>query len=166
MTCAPVRDELSPDGRTLVQWSESDGRMSHVIRTPTILDAAGGETILRCGDSGYDASIAWGEDSGFDIDLRHYWRPETLRLEVDRARDSFRASGVGGDGPPHPLGALSAFVEAHFTGADGERAAAGEAAGQAQAERLARERRSGARVLWIMVALGAGAAMWALFFRR
>jgi hypothetical protein len=160
-----LADELSPDGRTLVKWSESDGRMSHVIRTPTILDAASGETILRCGDSGYDASIAWGADGRFDVDLRHYWRPETLRLKVDRAGGSFRASGAGGDGPPHPLDTLSAFVEGHFTGADAERAAAGEAAGRAWAERLARERRSGARALWIILALGAGAAIWALFFR-
>lgn len=67
-----VRDELSPDGRTLVRWAESDGRMSHVIRTPTIVDAAGGETILLLGDDGYDVTIGWGEDGGFDIDLRHY----------------------------------------------------------------------------------------------
>jgi hypothetical protein len=160
-----LADELSPDGRTLVRWVESDGRMSHVIRTPTILDVASGETILRCGDSGYDASIAWGEEGGFDIDLRHYWRPETLRLKVDRAGGSFRASGVGGEGPPHPLDALGAFVEAHFTGADAERAAAGAAARRASEERLVRDRRGGARASWIMLALGAGAAIWALFFR-
>jgi hypothetical protein len=124
------QDELSPDGRTLVRWAESDGRMSHVIRTPTIVDAAGGGTILQVGDSGYDAAIIWGEDGRFDIDLRHYWRPETLKLRVDRAGGIFHTIGATGDGPPHPIAALSAFVEAHFTGADAKREAAGRAAGR------------------------------------
>jgi hypothetical protein len=163
------QDELSPDARTLVQWAASDGRMSHVIRTPTILDAATGAAILQLGDSGYDATIDWGADGAFDIDLRHYWRPETLRLRVDRAGGTFRTARPGGGeesaGPPHPLGELSAFVEAHFTAGDAEREAAGIAAGLVRAERLARERRSGARALWIMLALGAGAAVWALFFK-
>jgi hypothetical protein len=60
-----MSDELSPDGRTVVRWAESDGRMSHVIRTPAIVDAASGEAILSCADSGYDAGIVWGEDGGF-----------------------------------------------------------------------------------------------------
>lgn len=162
----PADEELSPDGRTLVRWAVSDGRMSHIIRTPTILDAAGGEVILRVADTGYDAAILWGADGGFEIDLRHYWRPETLRLKVDRAAGTFRATGADGDGPPHPLAALSRFVETHFTAGDAEREAAGRAAGRARLDRLARDRRSGTRALWAMLALGLGAAIWALFFRR
>jgi hypothetical protein len=158
-----AQDELSPDGRTLVQWSESDGRMSHVIRTPTIIDAASGDTILKLGDSGYDATVGWGEDGGFDLDLRHYWRSGTLRLTVDPAGGTFRIAGADDSSPSHPLRALSAFIEDHFTAAD--RAASASAAGPSLEERLARERRSGNRALWILLALGAGAAIWALFLR-
>ena len=157
-----MQDELSPDGRTLVQWSESDGRMSHVIRTPTILDAAGGGTILKLGDSGFDATIGWGADGGFDVDLRHYWRAGTLRLTVDRSAGTFRISGAGDDHPPHPLGELSAFVEDHFTAAD--RAAMKTAPGLSLEERLEGQLRSGSRATWLMLALAAGAAIWALLF--
>ena len=161
-----VSEEVSPDRRTLVRWSVSDGRMSHIIRTPTIVDADSGEILLRLGDSGYDAAIAWGPDGGFDIDLRHYWRPETLRLRVDRGAGAFHILGDGDEGPAKELAGLSRFVEAHFTAGDAARELAGLQAGQARAERLAHERRSGTRALWIMLALGAAAAIWALFFRR
>ena len=157
------QDELSPDGRTLVRWSESDGRMSHVIRTPTIVDADGGAPILELADSGFDAQILWAENGGFDIDLRHYWRPGTLRLTVDRAAGTFRISGAPEAGSPHPLAELSAFVEAHYQAA--EREAARNPPGPSLDERLARERRSGNRALLILLGLGAAAAIWALFFR-
>ena len=154
-----AQDELSPDGRTLVRWAESDGRMSHVIRTPNIVDAASGDTILQCGDSGFDAAIAWREDGGFDIDLRHYWRPGTLRLTVDRAAGTFRVADAEDGRAPHPLGALSAFVEARFRAA--EREAAKSPAGRSEeAERLRSE-----WPLWLL-AVGLCVAIWALFFRR
>jgi hypothetical protein len=158
-----LQDELSPDGETLVQWSESDGRMSHVIRTPTMIDAASGETILRLGDSGYDATIGWGEHGGFDLDLRHYWRAGTLRLTIDRATGIFRIAGADDAAAPHPLGTLSAFVEAHFATADRE--AAAQAARQMLARMVTRQRRGGAWALWILLAIGVGAGSWALFFR-
>lgn len=157
-----MQDELSPDGRTLVQWSESDGRMSHIIRTPAIVDAAGGGTILKLGDSGFDATIDWGADGGFDIDLRHYWRAGTLRLTVDRSGGTFRIAGAGDEHPPHPLGELSVFVEDHFTAADRE--AMSDAVGLSLEERLEGQLRSGSRALWIMLALAAGAAIWALLY--
>ena len=158
-----VWEESSPDGRTLVRWVENSGRMSHVIRTPTITDAATGEIILRLGDSGYDAEIDWREDGGFAIDLRHYWRPETLRLSVDRAGGTFRIGGAGGESAPHPLPILSRFVEAHFTAGDAEREAEGRATTLARAERLARQQESGRRALWLLLAVAAGATLWALF---
>jgi hypothetical protein len=155
-----MQEELSPDQRTLVIWSESDGRMSHVIRTPAIVDAAGGGTILKLGDSGYDATIDWGGDGGFDLDLRHYWRAGTLRLTVDRSAGTFRIAGAGDDQPAHRLGELSAFVEDHFTAADRE--AMRNATDLSLEERLERQLRSGSRALWLMLAIGAGAAIWAL----
>lgn len=155
-------DELSPDKQTLVIWSESDGRMSHVIRTPAISDAVGGGTVLKLADSGYDATIEWNADGGFDIDLRHYWRAGTLRLTVDRSAGRFRISGAGDDQPEHPIGELSAFVEEYFTAADRE--AMRNAPAPSLEERVERQLRSGSRALWLMLAIGAGAAIWALLF--
>jgi hypothetical protein len=160
-----MEDELSPDGRTLVRWSESDGRMSHVIRTPSILDAATGERILQCRDSGFDASIGWRDDGGFDIDLRHYWRAGTLRVTVDRAAGTFRMAGVGEAQPYHKLGELSAFVEAHFQAADREAMKKGPT-GPLLEDRLEHGLRSNKRALWLMLAIGLTAAIWASFFRR
>ncbi|MBV9883007.1 MAG: hypothetical protein JO276_08370 [Sphingomonadaceae bacterium] len=107
-------DELSSDGRTLVRWAVSDGRMSHIIRTPAIVDAASGRPILRCGDSGFDATIAWGEEGRFAIDLRHYWRPGTLGIAVDRSAGTFRVTGPDAEASPRPIETLSAFVAARF----------------------------------------------------
>ena len=154
-----MEDELSPDGRTLVRWAESDGRMSHVIRTPTIVDAASGAKILELSDSGFDASIIWGEGGRFDIDLRHYWRAGTLRLTVDRAGDSFRIADAEDTRPANPLGEIGAFVEAHFKAADREAAKAG-APPSYEAERFRSE-----WPLWV-VAVAIMVAIWALFFRR
>jgi hypothetical protein len=162
----PVWEESSPDGRILVRWVENAGRMSHVIRTPEILDTATGDTILRLGDSGYDAEIVWSQDGGFELALRHYWRPETLRLKVDRAGGTFRIAGAGGESAPHPLLILSRFIEAHFTAGDAAREAEGRAAANARTYRLARQQRSGKRALWLLLALVAGAALLALFGAR
>jgi hypothetical protein len=160
-----MEDELSPDGRTLVQWSQSDGRMSHVICTPNIFDAASGESILRCRDSGFDASIAWRDDGGFDIDLRHYWRAGTLSVTVDRAAGTFRMAGGGEAQPSHKLGELSAFVEAHFQAADRAAMKKGPP-GPLLEDRLEHQLRSNARALWLLLAFGLAAAIWALFLRR
>ena len=162
----PVWEERSPDGRTLVRWVENAGRMSHVIRTPKIVDAATGETILRLGDTGYDAEIFWRDEGGFEIDLRHYWRPETLRLIVDRAGGTFRIAGAGGESAPHPLPILSRFVEAHFTAGDAAREADERAAVLARAARLARRRIDGKRALWLLLALAGAGALLALFGMR
>jgi len=159
-------DEASPDGRTLVRWSESDGRMSHVIRTPTIVDAESGQTILRFGDGGFDAEIAWGTDGCFDIDLRHYWRPGTLRLRVDRAASTFQVCAADGAEPAQPLAGLSDFIEVYFAAAEAVQAADARAAAYERTRRLAREWGSSMRALWIVLAFGAGAAIWALFFRH
>jgi hypothetical protein len=159
-----MEDELSPDGRTLVKWSESDGRMSHVIRTPTVVDAASGDTILRCSDSGFDASIIWGADGGFDIDLRHYWRAGTLRVAIDRAAGSFRIAGAGDEHPARPLGELSAFVEAHFSATDRE--AMTNRSGTLLEDRLEHQLRGGSRAPWLMLVIGLGVATWWLFFRN
>jgi hypothetical protein len=166
MSFDPVGEELSPDGRTLVRWVESDGRMSHVIRTPTILDAAGGGTILRFGDSGFDGAIDWGADGGFEIDLRHYWRPGNLRLSVDRAGGTFCRLNGEGACRSHPLGEISEYVEAYFVAAAaGLEAQAGADAREKHVMR-ARERRGKLRALWATLALGACTAIWALYFRR
>ena len=152
------QDELSPDGRTLVRWAESDGRMSHVIRTPTIVDAVTGAEILKLSDSGFDASIIWGEAGRFDISLRHYWRAGTLALTIDRGSDSFRMAGAEDEAPAHPLGEIDKFVEAHFEAAD--RAAAKTPAGRSfEAEQLRSE--------WplYLAAFGICFAIWFLFFR-
>lgn len=164
MSSGPVGEELSPDGRTLVRWAESDGRMSHVIRTPMILDAASGAAILRFGDSGFDGAIIRGADGGFEIDLRHYWRPGTLRLRVDRACGTFCRLDGEGARRSHPIGEISDYVEAYYVVA----AAAGvEAQAGADArERRPRERRGDLRALWAILALGAGVAIWVLYFRR
>jgi hypothetical protein len=138
----PAEEELSPDRRTRVRWVVSDGRMSHVIRTPTILDAASGQPILELGDSGFDAEIVWDEDGGFEIDLRHYWRPGNLRVHVDRAAGTFRAMGPE-PGEPQPLVALSVFVEDYFKAA---------ARGAAGAERPSPAGKP--RLLWAMLAIG------------
>jgi hypothetical protein len=84
MAYDPVRDELSPDGRTLVRWAESDGRMSHVIRTPHILDAASGETILRCRDSARASARVLSVSSSERLRgrLRRPMRPRIPRLEA------------------------------------------------------------------------------------
>lgn len=154
-------EERSPDGRTLVRWVENSGRMSHVIRTPTIFDAASGETILRFGDSGFDGEIAWGADGGFEIDLRHYWRPGTLRLRVDRAGATFwRLEGEGAC-RSQPIGEISDYVEAWFVAA-GREAQASAGAREGQATR-GRARRDKLHALWAILALGAAAAIWALY---
>lgn len=153
------QDELSPDGRTLVRWAESDGRMSHVIRTPTIVDAASGAEILKLSDSGFDATIIWGEAGRFDIHLRHYWRAGTLALTVDRGNDSFYVAGAECEAAAHPLGGIDKFVESHFKAAD--RAAAKTPAGRSlEAEQLRND--------WplYIAAFGICFAIWYLFFRR
>ena len=150
-----LSEERSPDGRTVVRWVVSDGRMSHIIRTPTIVDAESGETILQFGDSGFDAAIAWGADGGFDIDLRHYWRPGTLHVRVDRAAGTFQLLAADGAEPPQPIAGFSDFILVHFATAEAIQAADARAARYEREERLARERRSGTRALWIMLALGA-----------
>jgi hypothetical protein len=147
----PSSEELSPDGRTLVRWAVSDGRMSHVIRTPTIVDAASGRAILSFADSGYDAAIAWGEAGRFEIDLRHYWRPGALRVAVDRNTGSFRPIRPGEEAPARPIETLSAFVGAHFSDGSGPAATA--------------IRRNGLRPLWLPLALAAGLVLWALLHR-
>lgn len=167
MAYDPVQDELSPDGRTLVRWAESDGRMSHVIRTPHIIDAASGETILRCRDSGFDASITWGVGGGFDIDLRHYWRPGGLRLKVDRAGGTFCRISEGGDGPPYPLGEMSDYVEAFFKAVAAGRETVVVEAEPAGGESWRKKAGSGISALWLLLAVGAAAAwIWALLLRR
>jgi hypothetical protein len=90
---------------------------------------------------------ATGRRCGFEIDLRHYWRPGTLRLTANRAAGTFRIVGTDGEGPPYSLGQLGSFVETHFTAADAEREVAGDRGRRAREERLARERRSGMRAL-------------------
>lgn len=152
------QDELSPDGRTLVRWEESDGRMSHVIRTPTIVDAATGAKILGLSDSGFDATIVWGEAGRFDIHLRHYWRAGTLALIVDRGSESFRIAGAEAEAPAHPLREIDRFVEAHFKAAD-RAAAKTPAARSFEAEQLRNE--------WplYLAAFGICFAIWYLFFR-
>ena len=161
-----LSEELSPDGRTLVRWAVSDGRMSHVIRTPKILDAESGATILQFADSGFDAAIVWAADGGFEIDIRHYWRPGTLRLKVDRPAGTFTVCAADGGDGPQPLVGLGDFVEVYFAAVEAIQAADARAAAWERTERVWRARRSGLRALWIMLALGAGAAIWALLAGR
>jgi hypothetical protein len=161
------QDELSPDGRTLVHWAESDGRMSHVIRTPTIVDAVGGETILKLRDSGFDARITWREDGGFDVDLRHYWRTGALRVKVDRVAGTFCRLGEGGDGALYPLGEIGDYVEAFFRAAGAGRETAIVGDEQPGAENWRKKRVTGISALWVLLAAGAAAAaIWASVFRH
>ena len=153
-------EEHSPDGRTLVRWAVSDGRMSHIIRTPEIVDAASGALILRCADSGFDAEIAWRDEGRFEIDLRHYWRQGTLRIAVDREAATFHESG-GSETGAGPLSGLSDFIEAHFMAAEREAQRNLPSPQEQQARAMRRN-----ELMLGLIAAAICVAIWVLFFRR
>jgi hypothetical protein len=138
----PEWDEVSPDGRTLVHWVITQGRMSHEIETPRIMDAATREPLLELGDEGYDATIWWQDDGRFTIGMRHYWRPERLVLKVDRTSGTFRTvDAEDAEGPDRPIAEMTEVVSRHFTALDGEREAARKEAERAFQEQLEASRR-------------------------
>ncbi|HEX8644993.1 MAG TPA: hypothetical protein VF702_13875 [Allosphingosinicella sp.] len=113
---AEAWDELSPDGRTLVRWQLSHGRMSHMIVTPACYDAETGAAILRL-DSGFDAQLRWLDHGRFSLHLRHYWRRGAAAIEIDRKADRFRLledAVPPGPGPWVPIERLHREVEARF----------------------------------------------------
>lgn len=113
-------DEVSPDGLTLVRWAVSHGRMSHVIITPHLLDAASLAPILEL-DSSFDGHIGWKEGGRFVLHLRHYIRSGAASVEIDReaARFRFLEEGVT-PGSWHPIQRISREVEARFTPSNDE----------------------------------------------
>jgi hypothetical protein len=113
-------DEVSPDGLTLVRWGVSHGRMSHVMISPELCDAATGAPFLTL-DSSFDGHIRWAADGRFTLHLRHYIRSGDASVEVDRpgARFRFLEQGVT-PGPWHPIDRISPEVEARFTPSNDE----------------------------------------------
>jgi hypothetical protein len=147
---AEAWDELSPDGLTLVRWAVSHGRMSHVIITPHLLDAATHKPILIL-DDGYDAQIGWADEGRFTMSLRHYWRGGGALLEVDRKADRFRFTDDGAEEEWQPLAGIGSAVNARFSSI----------AAAAQAVGLSRPRFSRRRIAAIVILLGiAAAAVW------
>jgi hypothetical protein len=110
-------DELSPDGLTRVDWLVSDGRMSHIIVTPALSDAATGAPILTTLDNGFDGRIGWLGDGRFTLDLRHYWRDGSAALEIDRRAATFRFVEGGAPGASEPIAGIGRQIEARFPSA-------------------------------------------------
>lgn len=110
-------DELSPDGLTRVDWLVSDGRMSHIIVTPALSDAATGAPILTTLDSGFDGRIGWLGEGRFTLDLRHYWRDGSAALEIDRRAGTFRFVDGGAAGASEPIAGIGRLIEARFPSA-------------------------------------------------
>ena len=91
----------SPDGRLRVEWTHSDGRMSHVIRTPTVFDQRDGACLLAM-SSGWDADVSWGDRPGVaTLAVRNYYSPGVagLTITVDAEARTYRV----GDGEPVAL---------------------------------------------------------------
>ena len=92
-------EERSPDGRLLVQYDIDHGRMSHEIWTPTIVEAATGQTLLVIRQHGIDGRPQW-RPSGFTLGLRCYRYPHLwLSFAVDLDRGYFRFDGRDDDEP-------------------------------------------------------------------
>lgn len=107
-------DEIleSPDGRLRVEWMHTDGLMSHVIRTPTVIDKRDGSRLLSM-SQGWDADVSWGDRPGVArLSVRHYAAPgagmRTLTIDAD-AR-TFREGG----GEPVPLAQFAERFERAF----------------------------------------------------
>lgn len=91
----------SPDGRLRVEWMHTDGLMSHVIRTPTVIDKRDGKCLLVMSQN-WDADVSWGDRPGVaKLTVRNYTAPGagSRRLTIDAVAGTFRE----GDGPPVPL---------------------------------------------------------------
>lgn len=108
-------EELSPDGLTRVRWRITHGRMSHMIVTPALHDAATDAPLLRL-DSGYDGQIEWLGDGRLRLVLRHYDRAGGASFIVDRRAGSFVPAGEGEAAPAEPLTRLAGRIDACFAG--------------------------------------------------
>lgn len=113
----------SPDGRLRVEWMHSDGLMSHVIRTPTVIDKRDGKCLLVMSQN-WDADVSWGDRPGVaKLTVRNYTAPGAgwRYLTIDADSGTFRE----GDGPPVPLAEFrERFEEAFWKSLRSEPAAA------------------------------------------
>ncbi len=112
-------EELSPDGLTRVRWQITHGRMSHMIVTPALHDAATDAPLLRL-DSGYDGQIEWLGEGRLRLVLRHYDRAGGVSAVIDRGAGTFVLAGDAEPGATEPLARLAERIEERFAGRRGE----------------------------------------------
>ena len=108
-------EELSPDGLTRVRWQFTHGRMSHMIVTPALRDAATDAPILLL-DSGYDGQIEWLGEGRLRLGLRHYDRAGAVSVIIDRGAGSFVLTGEGEPDAAEPIARLAERIEGRFAG--------------------------------------------------
>jgi hypothetical protein len=117
-----VEHDFSPDGRLIVETSVEPQRMSHETRSPRLIDAETGETLLGMPDGLYDGSVAWLEGSRLQLSLRHYTMPGGMGLYVDWAKRTFEIQ----NGPDRdlPLTIAPREIARHFKSGGGAAAPA------------------------------------------
>ena len=108
-------EELSPDGLTRVRWQITHGRMSHMMITPALHDAATDAPFLRL-DSGYDGQIEWLGEGRLRLVLRHYDRAGGASVIIDRGAGTFVLETEGEPGAAEPLARLAERIEGRFAG--------------------------------------------------
>jgi hypothetical protein len=84
--------QISPDGRTRVDYGYTQGRMSHEIYSPKITDVATGQVLLdlMTGSEPWDGSVEWLGNGDCSVNLRHYYEGGRVSLHVHL----FRSSGT------------------------------------------------------------------------
>lgn len=103
--------ESSPDGWLRVDYYVSPGRMSHEIRSPTLVDARSGRTLFSM-DTNWDADAVWGGPGVVTFDLRYY--PEGGFTSIGVTVDAGKGQARIDDGEPRPLKGLPEALEQVF----------------------------------------------------
>jgi len=102
---------VSPDGRIRIDYSLTEGRMSHWIETPAVYDLVSGEVLFVLAE-GYDAAATWIDGHNFTLWVRRY--PDggySLKVHCDVDEGTIR---LGDDDTTQPLSGAKSAIETHF----------------------------------------------------
>jgi len=101
----------SPDGWLRVDFRISPGRMSHEIRSPTVVDTRSGKALFSL-FADWDADFTWGGPGVVTLHLRSYAEGGLTRISV--TIDAAKGEGRIDDGDWRPLEGLEPALEARF----------------------------------------------------
>jgi hypothetical protein len=111
MTPGTDETETSPDGWLRIDYRVEPGRMSHWIRSPSVVDTRSGRTLFSLFSS-WDADAAWVGPGVVKLNLRYY--PEGGWTGISVTIDAGRQEGRIDDGEPRPLEGLEKAMEEVF----------------------------------------------------